>query len=395
MAEQIVGPGWSSYNQTVEHILQMDDLIYILSPQDIPLTGGVGGENVPLLTSKAVKNRTWFWQEESEPQPYTVTAASVADGTTVSVDVTNGSGTNFRVGDHIRIENEVMKITAINTTLSPDRFTVVRGAVGTTGVAHTTVGTAVIGVGTALPEGQIGDASYLGRDSFSNYTQIFSGKLTVTRTEQSIPKWGVPNELLKQMAIQMKHIMLSIENSAKYGIKYNDATTKVRSSGGYTSSVVTAANVDSTNTWMTLARVEALQAVIYNNGGQVDGLTLMSRPANFGALNNLTDTGRVRQVDVGDARRGRSKARVLMTEYGDVTLARDRRLKATDAFLFDSGKFMKRLFQPLIQQGLAKTQDEDNFMLVTELGWQVKGVDQHARFSALDSTQALPGSGLV
>jgi hypothetical protein len=159
--------------------------------------------------------------------------------------------------------------------------------------------------------------------------------------------------------------------------------------------VVTAANVDSTNTWMTLGRVEALLAVIHAAGGQTDGLVLMSKPANFGALNNLTDTGRVRQVDVGDSRRGRSKARVLMTEYGDVTLARDRRMKAPDAFLFNPAQFTKRLFQPLIQQPLAKTQDEDNFMLVTELGWQVKGPDQHARFSALDSTQALPGSGLV
>lgn len=395
MAEQIVGPGWSSYNQTVEHILQMDDMIFVLSPQDIPLTGGVGGENVPLLSAKAVKNRTWFWQEESEPQPYTITALSIIDAVITTVDVTNGTGTNFRVGDHIRIENEVMKITGINTTLSPDRLTVVRGAVGTTAVAHTTVGTQVVGIGTALPEGQIGDSSYLGRDSFSNFTQIFSGKLTVTRTEQSIPKYGVSNELLKQMAVQMKHIMLSIENSAKYGIKFNDATTKVRSSGGFKSSVVTAANVDSTNAWMTLARVEALLAVIHAAGGQTDGLVLMSRPANFAALNNLTDTGRVRQVDVGDSRRGRSKARVLMTEYGDVTLARDRRMLPGDAFLFNPAQFVKRLFQPLIQQPLAKTQDEDNFMLVTELGWQIKGVDQHARFSVLDSTQALPGSGLV
>lgn len=393
MAEQIVGNPWSSYNQTVQHILQMDDMIHILSPQDIPLTAGVGGDGVPILPSSPVVNRVWYWQEESEPQPYG-TIAEALDNVETDIDVTDGTAANWAVGDHIRIDDEIVKVTAITTSGAPDVLTVTRGAVGTTAAAHSS-GAAMIGLGTVLPEGDLGSASYLGRDSYSNYTQIFSGQVSVTRTEQSIPKYGVPNELVKQMAARMKHLMLGIENAAVYGVKHETSATRIRSTGGYKSFVTSSSVIDSTNTWMTLARVEALLAAIFNNGGDTNNMVLVSHDSNFAALNNLTDTGRVRVVDVGDSRRGRQPARVLVTEYGEVTLARDRRLKLSDGLLYSSANFRKRVFQPLITFPLAKTDDTDKFGMVAELGFEVRGVGQNARFSALDPTQALPASGLV
>lgn len=391
MAEQIIGPNWSSYNQTVEHILQMDDMIYILTPQDRPWTGGIGGNGVPLLPSKPVLNRIWYWQEEDEPQPYG-TIAEALDNSETGIDVADGTAANWRIGDHIRIDDEVVQVTDITTSGSPDVLTVVRGALGTSAAAHST-GAAMRGIGTVLPEGQLGSASYLGRDSYSNYTQIFSGTIGVTRTEQGIPKYGVPSELAKQTTVQMRARLLDIENACAYGVKYQDSATLKRSTGGFKS--MATSNINSSDTWLTLARVEARLALIHANGGETDGTVLMSNEINFQALNNLTDTGRVRVTDVDDGRRGRATARVLMTEYGDVTLARNRRLIPSDAFLFHPARYMKRDFQPMIMFPLAKTNDTDQFAMVAECGFQLKGVDQAARFSALDATQTLPTSGLV
>ena len=58
---------------------------------------------------------------------------------------------------------------------------------------------------------------------------------------------------------------------------------------------------------------------------------------------------------------------------------------------------MKRtaLLCSLVLFPLAKTADTQKFGLVCEEGYQLKGADQAARFSALDSSQTLPTSGLV
>ena len=394
MAEQIIGPSWTSYEQTVQHILQMEDAILILSPQDRPLIGGIGGDGVPLLPTAPVLNRVWYWQEEDEPQPQGIIAEALDNSETV-IDMDAGTVANWRVGDFIRIDDEVMRITAIDSTSTPQTLTVERGAAGTSAASHSD-NAAIRGLGTVLPEGQLGSASYLGRDSLSNYTQIFSGTVEVTATEQIIPKYGVPNELAKQTMIQMKRIHLEMENAAVYGIKWQDTATRRRMSGGFKSFMTgLTANINSSDTWATLARIEARLAVIHANGGETDGLVFMSNEANFGALNNLTDTGRVRVDDVSDGRRGRAKARILMTEYGDVTLARNRRLLPGDGLLYHPSRFTRRVMRPLVLFPLAKTADTEKFAMVGECGFQLKGADQAAMFTALDSSQTLPTSGLV
>lgn len=391
MAEQIVGPGWTSYEQTVEHILQMDDMIYTLSPNDIPLTMGIGGNGVPIIGSRPVANRTFWWQEEEMPLPRGV-AAEAIDGSETEIDVPAGSAVKWAIGDSIRIDDEIVIVTDVDTV--NDDITVVRGARGTSATTHSD-GVDMIGLGTSLPEGQLGGGNYLGRDKYSNYTQIFSGQVQASRTEQSIPKYGVSNELVKQTAARMHHLQLGIENAALYGIKYNDDATRTRLTGGLKSFITNSANVDSSADWMTLKTVEALLAVIHDAGGNTDGMTLLAKELNFEALNNLTDTGRVTTQEYTDEKRGRQKARVLMTEYGDVTLARDRWAGSGDAFLYHPENFVKRDFQPLIMQPLAKTDDTDKYMMVAECGFELKGADHAARFSVLDATQDLPTSGLV
>lgn len=393
MAEQIVGPGWSSYNQTVEHILQIDEMIYILSPDDLPLMMGTGDEGFPVLPSRPVRNRTFYWQEEEVPLPRTVTNASIIDGVVTSVVVADDQAVSFAVGDHILIEDELLKVTAVNA--ATHTLTVERGAAGTAAAAHTTVGTEVLGIGTVLPEGDIGAGNFRGRDKPFNYTQIFSGQVKATRTEQGIPKYGVPNELVKQTRNRMHHLMQGIEQAAVYGVAYNDTASETRATGGLKSFITDATTIDSANTWMTLKRIEALQQAVYDNGGNPDGMVLISNPKNFEALNNLADSGRIREHNLESARRGRSKARVLTTEFGDVTLHRHRWLRKEDAFLYPREEFQKRDFQPLVMQPLAKTDDTDKFMMVAECGFQVRGGDHCARFSALDATDTLPSTGLV
>lgn len=387
MAQELVGPNFYSYDLQVETKINIDELIYILTPEDLPLLSGVGSDGLGVIGKAPVDNTVFYWMEEDVPLPR-ATSNEALDTTETGVDVVAGDAVKFAVGDAIRIDDEIMLITAVNT--STEVLTVTRGALGSTAANHNTAAE-IIGLGTVLAEGDIGSANFQGRDKYSNYTQIFSKKLTVSRTEQSIPKYGVPNELNKQMRNAMLHCNVGIEQAALYGIKYEDSATRVRSTGGLNSYITS--NVDSSSTWLTVGAIEALQQSAYDNGGMFDFIT--ARPAAFRALNNTTGNERVSTVTVDDARRGRRRAQVVMTEFGEVTLVRNRYVRKTDAFCYSRDNFIQRVFQPLVAQKLAKTNDTDSFMMVAECGFQIKGQDHMAKFTALNLSAAFPTAGTL
>jgi hypothetical protein len=387
MAQELVGPNFYSYDLQVETKINIDELIYILTPEDLPLLSGIGSDGLGVIGKAPVDNTVFYWMEEDVPLPRGVLNEAL-DSSETDVTVVAGDAVKFAVGDAIRIDDEIFKVTALDT--STEVLTVTRGALGSTAASHTS-GAEIIGLGTVLPEGDIGSANFQGRDKYSNYTQIFSKKLTVSRTEQSIPKYGVPNELNKQMRNAMLHCNVGIEQAALYGIKYEDTATRVRSTGGLNSYITS--NVDSSSDWITVGAIEALQQTAYDNGGMFDFIT--ARPAAFRALNNTVGNERVQTVTVEDARRGRRRAQTVMTEFGEVTLVRNRYVRKTDAFCYSRDNFIQRVFQPLVAQKLAKTNDTDSYMMVGECGFQIKGQDHMAKFTGLDLTAAFPTAGTL
>jgi Family of unknown function (DUF5309) len=384
MAEELKGPAFYSYNLQTETKLQIDELIYALAPMDLPLLTGVGADGLPVLPRTPVLNTIFYWMEEEIPLPR-ATLNEALDNSETGIDVVTGDAVKFAVGDHIRIDDEVMRVTDIDT--STEVLTVTRGALGTTAVIHNTAAE-IIGIGTALPEGDIGNGNFQGRDRYSNYTQIWSGQVKVSRTEQVIPKYGVPNELNRQMLARTQHLMLGVEQAGLYGIKHETPATRIRSTGGLASFITS--NVDAASTWLTVDTIETQQARAYDNGGMFD--MIVARPAHYEALNNIQGSQRVTTQMVEDNRRGRTRAMSVMTEYGEVTLVRDRWVRKTDAFAYNREQFQFRVLQPLITEKLAKTDDTDTYMLVCEGGFQVKGQDHMAKFTTLDLNAALPGT---
>jgi hypothetical protein len=388
MAQELAGPNFYSYDLQTETKINIDELIYILTPDDLPLLSGIGADGLGVIGKSPVNNTIFYWMEENVPLPRSVTAASVATTSVATVTLPSMGSVKFAVNDAVRIDDEILLVTAIDT--SAETLTVTRGALGSTAATHAS-GAEVIGLGTVLPEGDIGSANFQGRDKYSNYTQIFSKKLTVSRTEQSIPKYGVPNELNKQMRNAMLHVNVGIEQAALYGIKYENSSTRVRSTGGLNSFIST--NTDTSSPWLTVKTIEAQQQKCYDLGGTFDFIT--ARPQAFQALNNTTGNERIRLTDITDNRRGRRRAQTVMTEFGEVTLVRNRYVRKTDAFCYSRDNFVQRVFQPLVVQKLAKTNDTDSFMMVGECGFQIKGEAHMAKFTALNTSAAFPSETLV
>jgi len=377
----------TSYDLTVETPVNIDELIKLLNFEDLPMLGGVNSDGMPTIPKAPVDNRVFYWLEEDMPVPRSTVLTALATTVTTLV-LASGGGASFAAGDAVRINDEVLFISAV----SGDSLTVSRGDAGTSdpGVNHATL-TDVVGLGTVLAEGSIGDQQFRGRDKYSNYTQIFSSKIQITRTEQGVPKYGIPSELARQVRATMLSEGINKEQAFLYGVKYDDGAA-IRSTGGLTAFITTNVESGSVN-FLTLGEVEEKQQTAYDAGGMFT--SIVSRPSNFVALNNSAGAERIQTVTIDDPVRGRRRAQSVITEFGETELVRNRHARATDAFGINREDIIERVFQPMIMQPLAKTDDKDNYMFVCESGFEVKGQSHMVRWSTLDATQTFPSTGLV
>ena len=219
MATALEGPSFYSWDLSTEVKVNIDEAIYVVTPLELPLLTGLGADGVPMMPSTGVDNTTFYWLEEEIPLPRSVIAE---DLDTSETDITLGTGeaVKFAVGDGVIVDDEVMIVTDIDT--STEVLTVTRGSASltnSTAAAHST-GAEIIGLGTILVEGSIGSANFLDRDKYYNYTQIFSKKITASRTAQRIPKYGIPSEWTKQLNDATMHCMQGMEQAFLYGRRH-------------------------------------------------------------------------------------------------------------------------------------------------------------------------------
>lgn len=384
MAETATGT-IDSYDLTVETKINIDELIRILNYDDLPMLGSVNSDGLPSITRVPVDNTIFYWQSQTMPVPRARLNADINNAVT-SVVLAAGDGVKFAEGDAIRVDNEFMFITAVAT----DTLTVVRGSAGSTAAAHTAAASDVIGIGTVLDEGDVGTQQFTGRDKSSNYTQIWTSDITMTRTGQVIPKYGVPSELGNLTAQVMLSEAINMEQSFLYGKKWQSDPRRMTGGLDFFLTSNRIANGVSGD-WLTVTEVQKRQQVAYNKGGMFH--RIVGNPAIFEALNNIAGNERVR-LDWDDAYRGRQRATAIVTEYGEVMLHRNRHARLTDAFGVNTEDLIARVMQPMIMQPLAKTGDRDRWMFVAEQGWEVKGESHQVMWTGLDVTAALPASGV-
>lgn len=372
----------TAYDLTVGVIVNMDEAIYMLSPDDTPLLTGVGADGLSILASRPVDEIQFSWMDDTYLTPRSKLAASATTDETV-LTVSSGDRTKFSTGDVLRVaksgesgDGEIIRVTGYGTTA--DTLLVSRGFVGTK--VNYVTDNIVIGLGTALAEGSDPEeARTVDRVESSNVTQIFGPtKLHLSRTEQLVRKYGVSNEFTHQLMGRMKENAFAREQAFLYGRKSNDSSTKRRTTGGMCEFITT--NKDSTNTQVTVSTIQTNQQTCYNVGGLPD--RLMANPVALADLNDVANTTLVR-VEIDDARRGRLRATQVWTEFGPLTLVRNRWLAPHDAIAFKRDGVIRRVLSPLVFERLAKTGDSDKGQIVCEEGLEVKGQKHMFRFDSL------------
>lgn len=367
---------------TVGVKIDMDEVIYVISPVDSPMINGLDADGAVILGADPVSEIEFFDLDEEYLVPRsTINGALTTGDAYITLDSSN-ERLKFSTGDVLMVKGsgERIRVTGYATTAST--LDVTRGFAGTT-AASIADNAALIGLGTALAEGSDPeDARARDRAEASNYTQIFGPTaIHLSGTEQVVAKYGVADEFSHQVFARTKENVIAREQALLYGVKYNSTTTRIRTSAGLFSQIVT--NVDSTSTQLTVSNIEAMQQLGYDKGGIGDLLT--ANPGALSDLNSLNDTGRVR-VDVSDPRRGRQRVMVVHTEFGDVTVVRNRYCFKSDAALWTREQFRRRVLRGFTMERLAKTGDSDKAQILCEEGFQLKGEEHAGKFTALAYT---------
>lgn len=375
----------SAYDLTVGVKVNMDEAIYILSPLDLPMLTGMDADGLSVISQAPVNEIEFSWMDEELLVPRSFLGRAFTTAETSLTLTIAGDRLKFSTGDVLRVfaggNQEVMRVTGYSATTSTD-IIVTRGYDSTTAASYAS-GATVIGLGTALPEGSDPEAARSqDRVSNSNNTQIFGPTAVhLTATEQLVSKYGVPNEMAKQVFNRLRENGISREQAFIYGRKTNNTSTEIRTTGGLDYYITT--NQDTTSTQITITAVEALQQKAFNKGGVFN--LLGANPKALGDLNATTDTARVRQEAV-DPIRGRQPVMTVYTEFGPLTIVRNRWIHPTHAFGWTRENVVRRVLRPVTAERLAKTGDSDKLQIVGEEGLEVKGEEHMAKFTALSYT---------
>lgn len=372
------------YDLTAGVPINMDTAIYMLDPDDDPMITGVNADGMQILPTAPVDEIQFYWMDETRLVPKSTLAANITTGDAFITLASNTERLRFSTGDLLTIEKansrEYVLVTGYATTAAT--LDVTRGFNSSTATTHAT-GATVVTVGTLLAEGSDPeDFRSVDRTERSNYTAIHGPfKIEMSRTEQARRKYGVASEFTHQVHKRLAEINVMRNMALLYGTRYNDSVTKRRSSGGFDYWITT--NEETTATQLTVANIQAMQQDCYNAGGVPR--ILVANPASLGDLNDLDNTSRVRTVPV-DGLRGRTPVMVVTTEYGDVTIVRNRWCFPTKAFIYEREQATRRVFDPVLMERLAKTGDADSVQIVAEEGLQFKGQAHAGKWSNLSYT---------
>ena len=388
----------TTYNLNVGIKLDVEDLIYIISPTDVPLQGSMGSDGRSALSSTTVFEKKYSWLDELLLTPVGLlsTTANTADTTITLQSAGAYSGNlNFQTGDVLLVgagttglaassQAESMLVngygTSANTLVVTRGFQSTTARIWTGGVTTNGVDTStgIRGVGMALTEGIDPYAPRaLDRVQRDNYTQIFGPtSVIVSGTENAVQKYGLSGtEFDKQVANRVKEGHISYEQALAYGTAWESGSSN-RTMGGMAYYIST--NVDSTTTNLTDATLIAQLKACYDAGGSPDRMLVGSQQKqrlsqiNQPAIRYAQDTNiRGQKVDYYDS------------DFGRQMLIMSRWVRPSDLFLFSRDQATMATLRPFTFEMLAKTGDSTKGQVVGEKGFYFRRQSWSAMFTNL------------
>ena len=365
----------ASYNRTVGVKLDIDEAIYILPVDDVPLQARIGQEGTNSIKVE--------WLEE-DLTPQTVTVAS-ATGTDTPWTVTLTDGTSVRVGDVYQLVDAAYDIQYLITAIAvgADVNVVTAASFGGTGATNDPASPNVWQlVGQYRTEGANPEAARsVDRTMPYNYTQWGQEEVKVTRTQQKRAMYGLSDPYGHEVMKKFKELGIRSEKSMVFGYRTFAGDATKRFMGGLLFYITD--NTESNTKANSKAAIDALAKKVYDDGGNPGDCWLMVSPAVKIAISANIDAT-LRRTERSDQTGGYTVERVL-TDFGEISVIVNRHFPKTKGILLD-GKFVKRRpFDRYFHETLAKTGDSESGHIVGEQSLEVKNQKAHGVLTLTDA----------
>jgi hypothetical protein len=360
-------------------MLDMEDLINLLTPTDTPITGGIGADGRTVLPMGVATEKKVEWLHEELLTPKSLNIGALTNVAT-AVTVSTGQGLRFGAGDIIIIDAEYMRVTSI----AADVLTVVRAYGGSTAVAHNDQAV-VLNLGQALGEGSDPNpARWVDRTGQYNLTQIFGPTaIQVSGTENVVRKYGLggTTEFQHQVANRTKEQWITLEQALLYGVRADDTSNKWRTMGGLAYFLTTGNGsvIDSATTTFAESALLAMLQACYDNGGSPDRAIMGSK--NKRLASGFTSSGQIQVMRPDDVRG--TVVDYFDSDFGRISLILDRWCRTADVFVFEREQTQITTLRPLVFEMLAKTGDSIKGQIVSEKTMKVRRFPHAGRFTAL------------
>lgn len=363
-----------TYDLTAGVKLDVENMIWVISPFDVPLLGTQGADGRSALSQTTCFEKKIEWLDETLLTPRDTLGGAATTGDTY---VTVNNNLLFQTGDVLLIDSEYLYVTGYGTT--SNTLTTTRAFAGSSASSHASAA-AVVGVGEANPEGNdAGTARAVDRVDRFNYTQIFGPTVVqVSGSENAVQKYGLTGtEFDHQVANRVKEAFVSLEQAIMYGTTYDGGSgSGQRTMGGFVSYITT--NVDSTSTQLTDTTILAQLQNAYVAGGSPD--RFLVGPANAQAVSAI-NSGNIRYAQETNARG--QVVSYYDSDFGRLLKVLSRWVRPTDAFVFERDQATVATLRPLTFEMLAKTGDSTKGQIVGEKSLYFRRQAWAARFSNL------------
>ena len=363
----------STYDSTVGTRLSIEDLIYMISPFDVPFLGSYGMDQGSVLGSEDTDVTKVEWlQDELVPGADALGTTAV----TAATDITVVNRTWFKTNDLIRINDEYLRVSGYGTTA--DTLLVERSWGDPVAAQHVDA-SAIIILGTLPVEGDdpVSGVNFQ-RTSPYNITQIYQDEVEVTRTEEKKAKYGVQSEASYQIAKRLKENAIKLERNIILGTRADDSGNNRRSHGGLDYFIAT--GVDSATTIMAASALLTQLQNSFNRGGSVD---LLAVGGTQKRKISAWDSGVIR-FSRDESVRG-SVVDYFDSDFGRIYIVLNRWVPLRFAFGLEKQYISMVWFDRFFAEALAKTGDRQQWQIIAEMSMKVRNESAHFKFTALQA----------
>lgn len=371
-------------SDTVGLAVDMSPVIQLIDPYDVGLLSYFG---LSSLDKEATETEHKWMEDTLRPLTSTITDNPLGD-TATTINVAAGTGVNFRQGDVVKIENELIRITAAPST---DALTTIaspngRGWGGSTAAQHAQNSVIEI-VSVTIAEGEAtpGTQRTTVKTSVSNYTQIFEDVVQVSSTLEAVEQWNPGSEYARQLGKTMKSLLILMDKTFIYGKPAARAAANGNTGamGGLRHFITTNVTAASSAQLSEKLCLDSLMQT-YAAGGNVKVMVMTLTQKR--ALNKFLDPNRRTGMD---DRRAGAIVDTYLWDHGVVDTLIDRWMPTDEVMFLDSehigfgplrGQALRHEVLPkpslLVQKG----------QIVGEYTCEVKSQTAHARITGLTTT---------